>query len=355
MSKKQIGIIAAVVVVIAAAAWFFLKKPGVPEGLAASNGRLESTDYYISAKRAGRIAEVLADEGDTVEAGQVVARMDTEELEAAIRQAQASIVQAEAEKKVAAANKGYAAAQVSVRKADYEYAASTHARSQSLVKQGAVSTQEAEVDLAHAQSSKAEVLGAQAQVAQAQSQIDAADAKIVANQAQVDRLQAELKDAVLTAPIRGRIERRLAEPGEVLASGGRVLSLLDLSDVYMYIFLPTEVAGKVQLGSEGRIVLDAAPNNPIRATVSFVSPEAQFTPKTVETAEERFNLTFRVKLQLDKNRLREFEPLVKSGIPGMGYVRTDHNVAWPADLTPKGPPSWVKTGSANAAGAGESK
>lgn len=355
MTRKQIAIIAALVAVIIIAAWLFLRKPEVPEGFAASNGRLEATDYYISAKRAGRIAEVLVDEGDTVEAGQVVARLDTEELEAAVREAQAKIAQAQAQRRVAIADKSYAGAQVSVRQADHRYAQSTYSRSQGLVKTGAVSEQEAEVDLARRSATGAEVVGAQAQVAQAQSKVEAADAEVLAGRAQVERLQAEIRDAVLVAPIRGRVERRLAEPGEVLASGGRVLSILDLSDVFMYIFLPTEVAGKVALGSDARIVLDAAPNNPIRARVSFVSPEAQFTPKTVETAEERFNLTFRVKLQIDKSRLREFEPLVKSGIPGMGYVRIDPNATWPEHLMPRGAPTWSKTGSTNAAGAGAGK
>jgi HlyD family secretion protein len=355
MSRKQIAIIVVLVVVIVVVAWLFLKKSNVPEGFAASNGRLEATDVYISAKRAGRIAEVLVNEGDTVEAGQTVAKMDTEELEAAIREAQAKISQAQAQKQVAIANKSYANAQVAVRQADYRYAQSTYARSQGLVKTGAVSEQEAEVDQARRATSGAEVLGAKAQGEQAQSQIAAADAEIKANQAQVERLQAEIKDAVLVAPIRARVQRRLAEPGEVLSSGGRVLSVLDLSDVYMYIFLPTDVAGKIALGSEARIVLDAAPQNPVTATVSFVSPEAQFTPKTVETAEERFSLTFRVKLQLDKQKLRQVEPLVKSGIPGIGYVKIDKNAVWPESLMPKGPPSWNKTGSTTAVGSGAGK
>jgi HlyD family secretion protein len=128
------------------------------------------------------------------------------------------------------------------------------------------------------------------------------------------------------------VQTRLAEPGEVLTEGGRVLSLVDLSDVYMYVFLTEADTGKIPLGSEARIVLDAAQEYPIRATVSFISPTAQFTPKAVETAEERYNLTFRVKLQLDKARLREFEPLVKSGLPGMGYVRFDPNAQWPENL-----------------------
>jgi HlyD family secretion protein len=115
----------------------------------------------------------------------------------------------------------------------------------------------------------------------------------------------------------------------------------------MYLFLPEPVAGKVALGSEGRIVLDAALQYPIRAVVSFVSPSAQFTPKTVETAEERHNLTFRVKLQLDKDRLRQYEPFVKVGIPGMGYVRLDGSAEWPEPLQVKQVPDqlWNPTGS----------
>ncbi len=354
MPRKNIGIMVALAVAVIAVAWFFLRDPGVPEGFAVSNGRLEATDYYISAKRAGRIAEVLVDEGDTVEAGQVVARMDTEELEAGLREAEANIVEAQARRSVAIANKAYAQAQVAVRQADYAFAQSTYVRSQGLVKKGAVSEQEAEVDQARRSMSGAEVLGSRAQVEQAQSQIAAADADILASRAKVDRLRAEINDAVLKAPIRGRIERRIAEPGEVLANGGRVLSLLDLSDVYMYVFLPNKDASKVLLGAEARIVLDAAPKNPVRATVSFVSPEAQFTPKTVETAEERFDLTFRVKLQIEPARLREFEALVKSGVPAMGYVRLDASKTWPENLAPKGAPSWAKTGAART-GDGASK
>jgi HlyD family secretion protein len=145
-----------------------------------------------------------------------------------------------------------------------------------------------------------------------------------------------------------RVETRLSEPGEVLAAGGRVFSLTNLSDVYMYVFLPATVTGKIRMGSEARIVLDAAPDHPIPAYVSFISPMAQFTPKTVETAEERHNLTFRVKLQIDKKRLENVEPFVKTGLPGMGYVRFDENAEWPARLQvkPFNPqkPVWNPTG-----------
>jgi len=296
---------------------------------------------------------VLFDEGDTVQAGQVVARMDTEELEARLREAQAKIARARAQIGVAQSNRGYAVAQVAVREADRDYAQKQYARSQGLVPRGAVSAQEAEIDLARKAATDAEVAGSRAQVDQADAAITAARAEVLAGQAEIERIEAEIKDAVLIAPLAARVESRLTEPGEVLPAGGRVFSLLDLTDVYMYVFLPATVAGKVRLGSEARIVLDAAPEFPIRATVSFVSPEAQFTPKTVETAEERYALSFRVKLSIDKERLKEFGPFVKSGIPGLGYVRYN-DAAWPANLEvkPVAPGQlWAPTGGTGATAA----
>lgn len=336
MSRRLlIGILAVVLVGGGALAWYILSRPKLPEGFAAGNGRLEANELYVSTKYPGRIKDVLVNEGDTVEAGQILARMDTSALEAQLREAEAKI--AEATDSLAVAN-----AQIGVRQANYNYAQRQYARSRELVPRGAVSEQEAEIDSASMLASRAELTGARAQAVQAGSTIQA-------TKAEADRLRAELADSVLVAPIRGRIETRLSEPGEVLAAGGRVYSMVDLSDVYMYVFLPESVTGKVKIGSEARIVLDAAPQYPVRAYVSFVSPMAQFTPKTVETAEERHNLTFRVKLQIDKQRLRQYESLVKAGIPGMGYVRYDTSVPWPADLTPKStiPANlWNPTGSA---------
>jgi HlyD family secretion protein len=330
-------LIGVAVVAAGVVAWMVLRKPGLPAGFAGGNGRLEATQIYISTKYPGRVAEVLANEGDSVEAGQVVARMDTSALEAQLREAEAQ-VRAAQDARVAAQ------AQVGVRQAEYNYANKQDARSRELVPRGAVSQQEAEIDHASSLTAKAQLAGAQATAVQSASQIDAAAAT-------VDRLKAEIADAVLRSPIRARVERRLAEPGEVLGAGGRVFNVNDLSDVYMYVYLPERVTGKVPLGSEARIVLDAAPQYPIRAFVSYVSPMAQFTPKTVETAEERHNLTFRVKLQIDKNRLRQFEPLVKTGLPGMGYVRWDTKKDWPADLQPKPVPKELWQPSGASAGA----
>jgi HlyD family secretion protein len=333
MSRKPILIVAALVVVAGGvAAWLILSKPALPPGFAGGNGRLEAKQVDIATKYQGRIAEVLADEGDMVDAGQVVARMDTEPLEAQLRNAQAKIREAQDNKRTAQAD-------VAVKQAEFTYSNQQYQRSAQLVPRGAVSQQEMEVDLAHRDMTRAALLGAQAQVIRSQSSIDAA-------QAEAERIQAELNDSLLRAPIRGRVQNRLAEPGEVLPPGGKVLALIDLSDVYMYVFLPTEVAGRVPLGAQARVVLDAVPDYPIGAQVSFVSPSAQFTPKTVETAEERHNLSFRVKLQLDRARLQQYEPLVKVGIPGMGYVRWDNKAEWPLDLQVKAMPPrlWQPTG-----------
>jgi HlyD family secretion protein len=339
MSKRMMLIgLAGVAVVGGAIAWIVLSKPALPKGFAGGNGRLEAKQLYVSTKYPGRIAEVLVDEGATVEAGQVVARMDTTALEAQLEAKEAEIKEAEA-------NKNVALTQISVKRAAYDYSNKQYSRSQGLVPKGAVSEQEAEIDNAKMLSSKAELAGAKAQAVQTQSSIDAA-------KAEADRLRAEIKDATLVSPIRARVETRLSEPGEVLPAGGRVFSLNDLSDVYMYVYLPEAVTGKVPLGSEARIVLDAAPQYPVRAYVSFVSPMAQFTPKTVETAEERHNLTFRVKLQIPKERLSQFEPLVKVGLPGMGYVRFTQ-AQWPTKLQPaaKVPQNlWQPSGASGAGG-----
>jgi HlyD family secretion protein len=308
-------------------AWLILSRPALPPGFAGANGRLEAQQIDISTKFAGRIAEVLAREGDTVDAGQVVATMDVEALRAQLRQSEAQI-------REAGDNRRTALADVAVKQSELAFADRQNRRSKELVVRGAVSEQEAELDRTRFEMSRSSLLGSQAQAVRTQSAIDAATAD-------AERLKADINESVLRAPLRGRIQHRLAEPGEVLPSGGRVLSMVDLSDVYMYVFFPTMVVGRLSVGGEARIVLDALADYPIRATVSFVSPSAQFTPKTVETEQERHNLTFRVKLQLNRERLRQFEPYVKVGISGMGYVRYDTNAGWPPMLDVKPLPDWL--------------
>ena len=330
MQKKTLILIAALVVLVGGGlAWWFLSKPKLPPGFASGNGRLEATQVDIAAKYAGRLKTVEVDEGDTIEPGQVVATIDTEPLEAQLRAAQAKIVEAHN-------NLRTSQAQERVKKSELDYAEKQYKRSKQLVTSGAVSGQEADVDLARVESARAALIGVQAQVVASQSTIDA-------QTAEMERVKALLADNTLRSPIRARVQARLAQPGEVVAAGGKVLSTLDLSDVFMYVFLPTNITGKLALGADARVVLDALPGYPIKAEVSFISPNAQFTPKTVETAEERHNLTFRVKLQItNKEGLRALERMVKVGVPGMGYVQLDPSAEWPKNLHLRPPSEWPK-------------
>jgi HlyD family secretion protein len=145
-------------------------------------------------------------------------------------------------------------------------------------------------------------------------------------------------ESTLVSPIRGRVIYRLAEPGEVLPAGGKVVTVLDLADVYMTVFLPTEQAGRVGYGAEARMELDAFPELVLPASVSFASPEAQFTPKEVETRTEREKLMFRFKVKIDQTLLEQHLEQVKTGIPGVSYIRLAGAGEWPEHLAVRLPP-----------------
>ena len=170
------------------------------------------------------------------------------------------------------------------------------------------------------------------------AKLNTANQSINAAAAQVKRTEAKIEDATLKSPVKGRVLYRLAEPAEVVALGGKVLTLINLSDVYMEMFLPAQEAARVKIGADARIVLDARPEYAAQAKVSYVSPEAQFTPKQVETRSERDKLMFRVKLQVPPEIVLPYIERIKTGVRGMGYVRLDDTVAWPAFLERNFPP-----------------
>jgi HlyD family secretion protein len=272
--------------------------------------------------------------------------MDTAVLEAQLREAKAQLQKAEIGIETAKslvtqreAEKTAALAVVGQREAELDAAQRRLARSEELTPKGAVPIQRLDDDRAEVQKATAAVSAAKAQVSAADAAIDAAKSQVVDANAQVEaaratiqRIQADLDDSVLRSPRDGRVQYRVAQLGEVLAAGGRVLNLVDLSDVYMTFFLPTAAAGRVALGTDVRLVLDAAPQYVIPAKASFVASVAQFTPKTVETEEERQKLMFRIKAQIDPDLLRKHITQVKTGLPGMAYVQLDPNVAWPPEL-----------------------
>jgi HlyD family secretion protein len=171
-----------------------------------------------------------------------------------------------------------------------------------------------------------------AAVEAAVGQRDAAKSAVTAAQAEVRRIDSIITDLTIISPRDGRVQYRIHRSGEVVNAGTRIVQLLDLNDVYMTIYLPAAQAGQLTIGDEARLILDPYPNSVIPAYLSFVATEAQFTPKTVETAAEREKLFFRVKLQVEPKVLTKYYGRVKTGIRGMGVVRTDPAVSWPPNL-----------------------
>ena len=314
----------------AGGAWYWREKThdSPPAYIASGNGRIESEEIHVAAKYGGRVAAVLVDEGDLVEAGQVLARMDTRELDAALDRAKAEA--AGAEHAVAEAK-----AQIAQSESDVRFAQQELDRALTLAKGGYATRERVDQRRSEYSTAQAALAATRARLAMAVHAVDAAEAER-------RRIAAQLDDSVLTAPRAGRVQYRLAQPGEVLGAGGKVVTLLDLTDVSMTIFLPTAQAGRVFIGSEARIVLDAAPEYVVPAKVSFVASDAQFTPREVETRTEREKLMFRVKVKIDPELLRAHLEKVKTGLPGEAYVLLGSNTEWPARLAVKLPPVSAK-------------
>jgi len=191
-------------------------------------------------------------------------------------------------------------------------------RSNNLFAQGIATQQQYDRDLTAKQSLDAEYSASQSSVAEA-------DAAIAAAIAQTERLKADINDSMLKSPIKGPVLTRLAEPGEVLPNGGKVLTIVDPTDVYMNVYLSEYVAGEIPLGAESKVLLDSIPDKPFLAKVAYVSEKAQFTPKEVEATEERQKLVFRVTVSLQDYS----DPRLKPGMPGVAFIRLNQSAKWP--------------------------
>jgi HlyD family secretion protein len=290
----------------------------LPEGIASGNGRLEGKLVDVSAKEPLRVKEILVDEGALVKPGQVLARLDTITLESELAEANAAIQAAE--EKLAGAR-----ANIVKSKSEIDLAGVEAVRSKRLVEQGAGSQRELDVRTTKVETTKAGLSEAQAMLETATQNVEVARKTAATIQTRID-------DATLRSPITGRVLYRLAEPGEVLAPGGKALTLVNLDDIYMEIFLPSEQAAAVKVGAEGRVTVDYLPKRAVAGQVSFVSPEAQFTPKQVETKSEREKLMFRVKIQLPKEVVGQYIERIKTGVRGVGYVKVQDSAVWPARL-----------------------
>lgn len=298
--------------------WWQHARSLLPAGISLGNGRLEADEIDIDTKFAGRIAELRADIGDMVGGGQIVARMDTSDIQQSLEKSQAQVKQAQRAIDEANAN-------LDQQRTQQTLAAQELDRTQALLNNGWATKELFDQRKQALDAANAGLRAATERVAQAER----------AHEASVHDVAfytVNIKDNDLVAPRQGRIQYRLANVGEVLPAGGKVFTMLDISYVYMDVYLPTQDAGKIQIGSDARILLDAYPSLPIPAKVSFIASQAQFTPKTVETQSERDKLMFRIRVRIDPDLARDHAPEVRSGLPGVAYVRADPAVAWPKNL-----------------------
>lgn len=325
-NKTSVILVAIALLCAGAVAYFFAVHEGeeLPIGFVQGNGRIEAEQVEIAPSIAGRVARVMAKEGSLVAAGDVLVEMDTDELSAALDRAKAEVA-------LARQTKAEAQAVVVQRQSEERRAAQELARATALlagqnISQTVFEDRETTHEVAQA------VLGA------ARARVATADSQISAAEAEVRRIEAKIEDSALFAPMPGRVLYRLAEPGEVVGAGEPILTLLSLENVYMEVFLPAREAGLLPIGADARIVLDALPDFAIPATVSFVSPEAQFTPKQVETMSEREQLVFRVRVRIPEELVAGRIEHVKTGLRGVAVIQLDPNSAWPEALEQRIPP-----------------
>jgi len=294
--------------------WQAHRASPIPAWIAYGNGRLEADPIDIATKFAGRIAELRADEGDKVTAGQIVAVMDTRDLAQSLQRDEAAVAQAQ--RAIDEAHSNLVQAQTTTKLAEQEIT-----RTQALVKSGYATRElldqrQQALDAARAMQTAAE------------HRVSEADEALTAARHDAELVRVNIADNTLVAPKDGRLQYRLANVGEVLAVGGKVFTMLDTGDVYMDIYLPTLQADKVKIGADARILLDAYPDRPIPAKVTFLADQAQFTPKMVETKSDRDRMMFRVRVKIDSDRSKQHANEVRSGLPGVAYVKTDDKADW---------------------------
>ncbi len=363
--KKSIVVVLLVLVAIASGAFVawqqYQQQKGMPEGLILANGRLEGDRYTLAPKYAGRVAELLAREGDQVKAGQVVARLEDQRLQAKLAQAQGQAAAARAALAAAEAALDLLQKQVPLQidtaRADVAHAQAALKAAEARVRQrridarryrkltgsGAVDKFTADQAQLALEVAQADLITARSALEQARKrlaeaelgkeridaktrEVEAARARAEAAEAAVAEIQSMLDDMAVKAPVSGTLVTRIVDPGEVVAAGAPLLTLVDLDRLYLKVYVPEHQIGKLRLGLEARIYTDAFPDQPFEAHVRYIASQAQFTPKEVQTPDERVKLVYAVKLYLDENPDHRLTP----GIPADAVIRWQDDVPWTA-------------------------
>jgi HlyD family secretion protein len=317
MKKKRliiIGIIVVIIISVILINYFRNKKDTSALFL---SGNIEVTETNVGFKIPGRIMELAVDEGDTVKAGQFLARLDGAELASVVMQNKASLQEAMtklSELKVGSRTQEIdrAQANVSAQAADLEKAKKDFERADILYKNGAISASQFDAALSAFNAKMAQYRSVQetsslVKEGPRKEDIQAAEYRVQQVKAMVNTSEERLKDTALYAPISGVVIRKNVELGETLAAGAPALTIGDLQSPWVKVYVKEDRLGQVKLGQKAEVKVDSFKNKTYEGTVTFISSEAEFTPKNVQTEEERVKLVFGVKVKV-KNENGELKP-----------------------------------------------
>ena len=252
------------------------------KGFIKISGRIEGTEYHASAKLAGRITSFNIEEGYEVKAGEKIAVIDSPQLNAMIDQSKAYLRKAELNLKLA--------------ETEFE-------RGSRLLKDNVIEKQSYDI---------------------IESRYLTAKEDFLATKNELQKLTADMADTVITAPISGKIVTKIVQSGEIVGVGVPLVTIINMNDLFLKVFLPTEVAGKISLKDEAKIYPDAFPKDGFDAFVNKISEKAEFTPKNVETKSQRANMVFEIKLKVKDNKDYKLKP----GMPAEAFIRIDKKVGW---------------------------
>ena len=360
-TQRTIVILLAIVLAGSAvtAWWFWGRQKPLPEGLIQANGRIEGDHYTVASKVSGKIITLLTREGDEVTKGQVLLELDDVQIRAKVEQAQAAVKAFNAQLKaartdlstlkksvpleIATAGAGvvHAKAVLGATKVKLEQADRDAQRYRKLVETHAVSRQKSEhADLALRVAkedhtvARAALTRAKKQLAGAElgwdriktreSQVAAMEAQLKQAQAALAEAQSVLEDLTIYAPATGMITTRIVDSGEVIVAGSPLFDIVDLDRLYLKCYVPEKEIGKVRLGLPAHIYIDSFPDEPVPATVRYIASRAEFTPKEVQTPDERVKLVYAVKLYLDANPDHRLTP----GLPADTVIRWQESTPW---------------------------
>lgn len=302
--------------------YYFLHHKPLPSGFIATNGRLVLGQVEVASLYPGRVESIVVSEGQSVKKGELLASLSSEQIKANLLEAQAAKYRIEQ-------TVHRSEAELQIRKKQLALAELEWKNAKRMRKDGLISS----VELVRRQTAyEAEQAGVKA----AQAAYAEAEAGVAQAQAKIQEIMSTDKEYTLVAPMDARVEYRIATLGSVIPAGGKVISLVDPSDVYMHIFLPTQTLGKIHLHDEVRLVLDGI-DAVFPATITFISATSQFTPKFVETSKERDKLMYKVRVQFARDIAKQYRPFLKGGATGEVYLRINTEKEWPSPWKVKWP------------------